>query len=120
MSGIKKDCYWYQEERDMGAVIPDCRAIKSFPLTPDDCENCEKYHSKYNRTRADRVRAMTDEELAEWKSDRNQLCPPEYQAGGCPYTKSCYECWLESLKQEAAVAGIPYSKNEGGRKECTS
>lgn len=55
------------------------------------------------KTNADRIRAMTDEELARWIS--------ETKITGCPgdltYTEtmcdvlSCYDCWLEWLKAEA-------------------
>lgn len=51
-------------------------------------------------THFDQIKAMTAEELAEWKSDPNQLCPPEYRTRGCTYEKTCYECWLDWLKQE--------------------
>lgn len=40
------------------------------------------------RTNADRIRAMTDEELAEWLDNNTYQFP-------------IYKCWLEWLRQEA-------------------
>lgn len=60
-------------------------------------------------TNADRIRAMTDEELAKTMHSTGD-CPPRE----CPYAyadlsenggnitdKQCVECWLDWLKQEA-------------------
>lgn len=52
-------------------------------------------------TNADRIRAMTDEELAEWfKYD----CPTASLVKECSYTDKsaddCRRCWLNWLKQE--------------------
>ena len=51
------------------------------------------------KTNADRIRAMTDEELAEWVSSRKETCPPikEWKCS----RESCHECWLAWLKQDA-------------------
>ena len=52
------------------------------------------------QTNADRIRVMTDEELAAWFEelhDRNTC--PEFGAWDC--NPSCKKCWLEWLKQEA-------------------
>jgi len=52
------------------------------------------------QTNADRIRAMTDEELADemWKLQQGN-CPP----GDCGHKDFCQaeKCWLEWLKQEA-------------------
>lgn len=47
-------------------------------------------------TNADHIRAMTDEELAEFVMD--DMCPQSRQPekSRC---RSCKECWLEWLKQ---------------------
>lgn len=64
---VKDDCYWYEEEQDMNARLPFCKLKKGCqPIEPEDCENCENYHSVYKRINADRVRAMSDKELEEW------------------------------------------------------
>ena len=47
------------------------------------------------QTNADRIRAMSDEELAKWCNDYNFNCPPvECKENGCE------KCWLDWLKQE--------------------
>ena len=57
-------------------------------------------------TNADRIRAMTDEELAEWGAtlpccppgpDLSELCFPQNQ---CVNTSFAKQCWLDWLKQE--------------------
>lgn len=51
-------------------------------------------------TNADRIRAMTDEELAEWLSDDDRVCPPKHP--NCKkYVNSCKGCFLEWLQQPA-------------------
>lgn len=54
-------------------------------------------------TNADRIRGMSDEELAEWLAaynERSVICP-NFGAHDCQAT--CYQCWLDWLKQEANV-----------------
>ena len=55
------------------------------------------------KTNGDRIRAMSDEELAGWIWA--DACPgfPTTSFGSCPegQEKSCRECWLEWLKKEA-------------------
>ena len=48
-------------------------------------------------TNADRIRAMTDEELAGWIAGRKETCPPikEYKCS----IKTCRDCWLDWLKE---------------------
>lgn len=46
-------------------------------------------------SKADRFRAMTDEELAEYiRVFFPEICPP----GKCPGEDYCYKCWLDWLK----------------------
>lgn len=46
-------------------------------------------------TNADRIRQMSDEELARWCNDYNFNCPPvECEENGCE------KCWLDWLRQE--------------------
>lgn len=58
------------------------------------------------QTNADRIRAMTDEELAEFLIQDGD-CPPERRyPDSCPNRdrvtpKVCCDCWLDWLKQEA-------------------
>lgn len=46
-------------------------------------------------TNADKIRAMTDEELAEWLHEHNFNCPPV----DCR-DEDCAGCWLDWLEQE--------------------
>ena len=53
-------------------------------------------------TNADRIRAMTDEEIAEWmlkfENPYYPICPPIHNAiGDCP-TSPCEICWLDWLQ----------------------
>ena len=53
-------------------------------------------------TNADRIRAMTDDELAELLADDDRACPPKHP--NCKkYVNSCKGCFLEWLKQPAEV-----------------
>lgn len=49
-------------------------------------------------TNADRIRVMTDEELAEWLSDMHDAvtCP---NGGAINCNPSCKRCWLNWLKE---------------------
>ena len=61
------------------------------------------------KTNADRIRSMTDEELAEFEMQDGD-CPPERMyPDSCPNCdrvtpKVCYDCWLDWLKREATNA----------------
>lgn len=41
MNKLKRNCYFYYEEPDMGASIPTCNYYFKLGYCP--CENCEKY-----------------------------------------------------------------------------
>ena len=93
----KEDCYWYEEEHDMGATIPFCKLRKGLdPIEYEDCAKCEKYHSKYKRTNADRIRSMTDEELADVIAEG--FCSGRLDK--CDNYKRCTDCTLDWLKEE--------------------
>lgn len=92
----KTDCPCYSEVY-MGnpGGVPHC---SQYGLEPD-CENCKRP----KRTKADRIRAMTDEELADFINDaefgfldRPGMCDV------CDHhvVKACRDCWLEWLKQK--------------------
>lgn len=100
----KEDCYWYEEEQDMAAHIPCCRCKGGDFIKPQDCDNCEQYHSKYNPTNADKIRMMTDEELAMFIDDvqkYNIVCRP-ILCNDCADCRQdlCWQCWREWLKKE--------------------
>lgn len=95
----KTDCPCYSEVY-MGnpGGVPHC---SQYGLEPD-CENCK--HPK--RTKADRVRAMTDEALAEFL-EKVGGCGPSFDNAYCNNVNGCPEgsnCWLEWLRQEATDA----------------
>lgn len=52
-------------------------------------------------TNADKIRAMTDEEMAHYFSEQPDACPGRSGCSG----KSCYDCWLDWLKQEVSDNG---------------
>lgn len=56
---------------------------------------CKHYQAASN---ADRVMAMTDEELAEFESTIG--CHPDARRETCLGVERCAECWLAWLKQE--------------------
>lgn len=51
------------------------------------------------KTNADRIRRMTDEELAEWLL--SQGCKAHNTDEWCKKQRNCQACWLAWLKQEA-------------------
>lgn len=65
----------------------------------EDASRCRDFEKK-PQTNADRIRAMTDEELAEFIEHSpyppNATCSEE----GCKFD-TCVDCWLDWLKQEA-------------------
>lgn len=74
-------------------------------------ENCRNYKPK-PMTNADRIRSMSDEELAKFCGKDVDACPPGRDSGKCidelyargegpcPSDKQCIECWSNWLKQE--------------------
>lgn len=56
-------------------------------------------------TNGDGIRAMTNEELAEWFDCKMpDKCPPGFNSKFmpyCTYDNGCRDCWLEWLEQEA-------------------
>lgn len=61
-------------------------------------ENREKECRGHIRmTNADRIRAMSDEELAELL--RDTVCPVVQSDTVCEWFGNCFNCWLDWLKQ---------------------
>ena len=102
----KEDCIWYDEEPDMGAHIPFCKVKNKFPVNPEDCQNCDRYTTKYKKTsistsgtpitNGDKLRDMTDEELAEWIVEKGRYFGEEYEG---------YMSLLDWLKEAAENDG---------------
>ena len=78
------------EGRDLYDGCCECE----YPENSDDPP--AKYEPK-QITNADRLRAMSDEEMAEWfVSLGGEVCP---FVGDCQH--SCRQCWLDWLREEA-------------------
>lgn len=83
--------------------MSDCRKCAKFEECAVD-EDCGLFKPK-PQTNADRIRSMSDEELANMMED-NGDCPTR----DCPYNavetyitrKECKMCWLEWLKAEVS------------------
>ena len=65
------------------------------------------YPNSYKQTNGDRIRAMSDEELAEYFTpdyydSPKVYCPvqPVIGEGECAMRSDCRQCWLEWLKRE--------------------
>ena len=88
------------KERHLGAC-DGCRWKKVLELATNLQPTCNNV-----ATNADRIRAMSDEELAEFLIQDGD-CPPERMyPDGCPNCdrvtpKVCCDCWLDWLRQEA-------------------
>lgn len=87
----------------------DCTNCKhlEYMIHSKVCPNCFKGDrwEPIPKTNADRIRAMTDEELAELMEDKGD-CPPiecPHDGEGAKVTRlDCKACWLDWLKQEVA------------------
>ena len=64
--------------------------------------SCYCYKHDPRITNADRVRAMSDEELATFMAERNACLRPNLRTKDeCWQYDDCEACWLDWLKQEA-------------------
>lgn len=84
--------------------MPECKTCKHKGINTHICDECASYYSMYEKkivTNADRIRSMTDEELAEFFASKS---PCDYY---CNYRKkccseiSCKQGILEWLQSEA-------------------
>lgn len=78
----------------------------------DSCEGCATFKTFFGRiTNADRIREMTDEELAEWMSRATSFCYfdecPAKDVGNepdgfvwCGSEGNCIQAWINWLKSE--------------------
>ena len=83
-----------------------CASCLHKNVHPNVCSDClggthYKPRKPRNKTNADRIRAMSDEELAKACNDYFGACPPV----DCP-DSNCEACWLDWLK-------IPEEEGEG-------
>ena len=104
--------------RRYGKLIDNCppnmkptivgMAVKTDYSMPDDYDFLVQYEPPQPQTNGDRIRAMTDEELAEFIRDHIDcsICKIEvFETITCPGSlmadgKDCYDRWLDWLKQE--------------------
>ena len=94
---------WERKEEN-GGTMTDCRKCQRFSACYFDNDDCIGFVPK-TLTNADRIRAMTDEELAEWMDcDYSGLSPWCRLQDECPHLGEeevrCYDCMLEWLKKE--------------------
>ena len=75
-------------------------AVKADYAMPDDYDFLVQYEPPKPQTNADRIRAMTDEDLAEFLNTVNtEFCSSVMGKSPCR-AENC-PCWLEWLKEEA-------------------
>ena len=89
------------------AITTDRIELKPFGNGLDVCPVCGKPSSIGKpKTNADKIRSMTDEELAEFHAPTESGCPPGSVTGkgAAPCPDSCYQCWLDWLRQEVSDA----------------
>lgn len=88
MKGVKcKNCYHLEGEW--------CELVVDSP-DPDMVRDCRYFMQKTN---ADRIRAMSDEELAKALMKALTIGCPPVECGG--WKTSCEQCWSYWLKQPA-------------------
>ena len=83
--------------------MPKCEMCGEWPDCPwktDPEIMCGEFHPK-PITNADRIRSMTDEELANWLEQfaSCELCPAIRER--CGYGDGCVKAWLDWLREEA-------------------
>lgn len=76
------------------ALCENCKN-KSCGYASEDVIRCGDFEENLVQTNADRIRAMSDEELAEW------ITCPQYFGFKMVCDTSCDACCLEWLKQPA-------------------
>ena len=110
-------------------TVKDCSNCKSHTWgnewwnCPPECIRCkytdvkgEKVPSNWNpmpQTNADRIRAMSGEELISFFFLEDK-CPPNISRRECHASESCKDCWVHWLKQpaeEEAQQDCTYNKN---------
>lgn len=94
MKSCRECCYAAPTGANLYCSINDCYVGE---LSCDDFEPIVKA-----KTNADRIRAMTDEELAVFIANAVDCCNCKHPRNGCSENdETCAACWLDWLKQEA-------------------
>lgn len=90
------------EGRVRRMAIEDCKRCKNYS-EKCDCRECKP---DYRTTNADRIRAMSDEELAEFIRELNECCLAGAGKVDCSKNEDCIDCkgvvleWLQSEVEE--------------------
>ena len=85
-------------------------------VVPETCPEPEKCrYATFPQTNADRIRNMTDEELAKLLSTGTFICEGRKEI--CENMPGCEECRLAWLKAPAETVGITQARGNPGRKE---
>lgn len=82
-----------------------CASCLHKNVHPNVCSDClgGTHYKPRNKTNADRIRAMTDEELAMWINDVTTNALSVLALGSNKQTKTIFY-WLDWLKEEAKEA----------------
>lgn len=92
MNGVYcKDCRRF--DRDF-----QCCKVTSESKAEAKERECNQFRKRFI-SNVDRIRAMSNEELAEFIQEHS--CPPGFGDEICPYGKSCISCWFDWLNAEA-------------------
>ncbi len=93
-------------------VCPKCGGHTALVCHTDGthqahCMICDVYYDVEieNVTNADRIRAMSDEELAEWLWFKVGKCPPFDVCPSQCIPCEAKDCWLDWLKKKAESEG---------------
>lgn len=80
-----------------------CKTGQEQPSKSVTINGCSRFELKHTQTNADKLRAMSDEELAEWL-EYNISCSDCRLATMCDVNngKTCFGWWLEWLQQEVS------------------
>ena len=81
-----------------GNAVSVCRFLKALDMAVKALEDVTDKDVGKKMTNADRIRAMSDMEIAEASSFR--FCPSEMIDKSCVF-RNCKECWIEWLQQPA-------------------
>ena len=89
----------------------NCERLVICPWASPEEIICSSFKPK-PQTNADRIRAMTDEELAEFAVSTGQGCAPDKNFVECCFDHKdglieadCRKCWLDWLKEEVVSDG---------------
>ena len=100
-----KVCDCYRQLEPIQLMVGECLGAKNKPRV--DCCGDERHCLFYSDrrkakavTNADRIRAMSDEELAEWLGQYGERSFACTGLGACDCQTTCRECWLDWLRQE--------------------